>query len=136
MDYVREIASLQREIDAVNREKLDLYSAYSDGEIKQEEYTGRSKSLNDRVWMLVHQEDELRKRNREYRQSVAVLPPAMEYLQDMAGLPQYDNELIAALVKHVVVYNEQQVEIVWKYADEVGAIMTGENGGRIWNSRS
>lgn len=120
----------------MNREKLDLYSAYSDGEIKQEEYTGRSKSLNDRVWMLVHQEDELRKRNREYRQSVAVLPPAMEYLQDMAGLPQYDNELIAALVKHVVVYNEQQVEIVWKYADEVGAIMTGENGGRIWNSRS
>ncbi|MDL2272970.1 recombinase family protein [Oscillospiraceae bacterium OttesenSCG-928-G22] len=136
VDYLREIASLQREIDGLNREKLSLYNAYSDGDIDREEYSSRRQSVDDRIHALGLQADELEQQCRQHRQSVTVLPPAMEYLQDMAGLPQYDNELISALVKHVVVYNEQQVEIVWKYADEVGAIMTGANGGWIWNSRS
>jgi len=121
VDYVKEIASLQREIERINSEKLALYNAYSDGEISRVEYFSKRDSAGESIRALSEKADLLEQRGREYAQSLAVLPPAVEYLQDTAEPLQYSNELVAALVKHVVVYSESRIEIVWKYGDEIGA---------------
>ncbi len=124
VDYIREIASLQREIERMQCKKLALYNAYSDEAIDREEYFRRRQSADEKIWALSGQADDLEQQNLHYKQSLAVLPPAVEYLQDTAEPLQYSNELVTALVKHVVVYSENRIEVVWRYADEIETFLS------------
>lgn len=125
-DYVKEIALLQREIECINSEKLALYNACSDGLISREEYISRRDSVGDNIRALSERIDLLEQQNRKHAQSLAVLSPTVEYLQDKTSSLQYNNELIAAMVKHMVVCSESRAEIVWKHGDEIGIFMPGK----------
>ncbi|MDR1704676.1 MAG: recombinase family protein [Clostridiales bacterium] len=128
IDYVKEVASLQRDIGRMKSEKLSLYNAYSDGELDREAYFKQRHFADEKIRTLSDQADVLERQSQQGRLAAPVIPPAIEYLQDTPGPLQYSNELIAALVEHIVVYSENRVEIVWRYADEIGAILSGKVG--------
>ena len=132
-DYVKELAALQMEIGRIQNEKLALYNAYSDGKLGRDSYLAQRVTADERIRALTGRADTLEYQSRQHHQPAPVIPPAIEYLQDTPGPLLYSNELIAALVKHVVVHDENRVEIVWKYTDEIGDIILGEMEGRSQN---
>jgi DNA invertase Pin-like site-specific DNA recombinase len=125
-DSMKELALLQREIGRLQSEKLALYNAYSDGELDRDSYFAQRETTDEKIRALSDQADAQEQQRQRCRATAPAIPPVIEYLQDTPGPLQYSNELISALVKHVVIYDENRVEIAWKYADEIGAILTGK----------
>ena len=123
VDYVKEIGLLQREIEQQNNEKLTLYNTYSDGEMNRNEYIAKRDLISEKIQTLSAQANLLEQEKLSHKQSMIVLPPAVEYLQDTKEPLQYSNELVSAMVKHIVVYSNARVEITWKHSDEIGTFL-------------
>jgi DNA invertase Pin-like site-specific DNA recombinase len=119
VDYLKEIGSLQREMERIKTAKLDLYNSYSYGGIDRAGYISGRQEADGQIEGLAGRIEAL---EREYQSSskeheASELPPACESLREAPEPQEYSNELAAELIDHVVVHDESRVEIVWRFKD-------------------
>jgi len=122
VDTLKQIGVLQKESDRLKKGKLTLYNRYGDGEISREEYINQRKSADERIQELLAEIQSLEQLSVRNDTSTNPTHPAFDALQNISGPLRYSNELIEALVEHVVVYDESRVEIKWKFPDMLAAL--------------
>jgi len=118
VDLLKELRSVQREIDHVTTSKLNLYNRYRDGDITREDYISQRGFADERLQGLSAQKTTLEE-NYNRQEAEITVNPVCEILQDKTYPSEYSNELVAALVDYVVVHDEQRLEIKWKFADAI-----------------
>lgn len=113
----RMLSSLKKEADNLESQKLTYYNRYNDGEISRDEYLSRRKTTNEQIKELYSRIRLLEEQNRHSKNGLADDNPICEIIGNIADPLRYSNELITALVDHVVVYNDNRIEIKWKFPD-------------------
>ena len=116
VDLLKELRSVQREIDYATTAKLNLYNRYRDGEITREDYIGQRNKTDERLQGLSAQKNALEE-NYNRQEAEATVNPVCEVFQDISRPLEYSAELATALVDYIVVHDEQRLEIRWKFAD-------------------
>lgn len=116
MGLMRELQTLQRRIDGIGNEKLELYKRYGDGEIGKEEYFNLRAAADARLRKLTEQTAALEKRIRNNK----AVPDAGPFVDKMRTL-RFDGiltrEVVDALIDRVLVYGKDRIEIIWKFSD-------------------
>lgn len=117
VDVLKQIRSLQREIDGVSNSKLTFYTRYRDDEISREEYISQRNLADERIQELSAQMNLLEQTTNLQEHENVPNSPVCEILKGIPYPSQYSNELVAALVDCVVVYDDDRAEIKWKFTD-------------------
>jgi len=114
---MKQLQSLQKEIDGLTCHKLDLYNSYRDDELTRDEYFIQRKSADEQIQGLTSQVSLLEQENWQSKNETVANNPVYETMKDMPYPVQFSNELITALVDYVIVYDESRIEIKWKFSD-------------------
>ena len=110
MGLMRELQALQRRMDGIGNEKLELYQRYGDGEISKEEYFDLRDVADTRLRNLTEQVAALERRIRNN-----VVVPDTDPLRDKMSILRFDGlltrEIADALIDRVLVYGTDRIEI-------------------------
>ncbi|MCL2772991.1 MAG: hypothetical protein FWD71_06545 [Oscillospiraceae bacterium] len=117
IDNLKQLQSLQKEIDNLTCHKLDLYNHYRDGELIKGEYFIQRKSADEQIKSLTSQISLLEQKNWQSVNEAVANNPIYEAMKDMPYPAQFSNEFIKSLVDSVIVYDESRIEIKWKFSD-------------------
>jgi len=119
LDTLKQMRSLQNEIEHLTNHKLVLYNLYKDNALIKDEYFAQRKTADTRIKELTSQVNLLEQKNHSGNDETITTNPVYEAMKDMPYPEQFTNELITALVNFVIVYNETRMEIKWKFSDSV-----------------
>jgi len=116
MERIKEIQSLQRQINGIRNEKLALYTQFSDGDIEKDDYVRLRDETETRLQELTAQVAALELLAVKKRE-VDVSDPFIDKLRDLRFEDSLTREIVAALIDRIVVYDKDRIEIKWKYSD-------------------
>jgi len=114
---LKQLQSLQKEIDRLNRHKLNLYNRYRDGAFRKDEYFIQRKSADEQIQSITSQVSLLKQENWQSKNETIAKNPVYVAMKDMPYPAQFSNELIKSVVDYVIVYDESRIEIRWKFSD-------------------
>jgi len=94
---------------------LNLYNQYSDAKISYDKYLIEQKASDEKSNDLAIQIDIL-------KENIVIaekenLEPAMEIIKKFSYPTEYSDELVSALIDYIIVYDENHIEIEWKFKD-------------------
>ena len=116
------IAAKERELAKVSRYKQSIYQDWKDGEITQQEYHDmkadyeqKTASLTDILARLTAERDELANGvNNEH--------PALVAFMKSQNIRTLTREILIELVDHIKVYDNGNISVKFKFADELRKI--------------
>lgn len=115
MSAMREKQALQKQIAAVQNNKLALYNRYSDGEIGKDGYFRLREESEARMRELSEQAAAL-----EYANAAKDVPadaPVMDTVKGLRFEGRLTHEIVDALIDSVTVHGADRIDIEWKFAD-------------------
>lgn len=114
--------ALRQELERLPAKKMNLYERFRSGELGKEAFLKEKEILNSReesvtrsVEEVLRQIDELEVKGKRYR-------GVSELIEKYGGYGDRREEFMQEMVEKVVVYDEERVEVVWRYRDEFGGI--------------
>jgi len=117
-----EIRSLQRKLDRLERQKLQLLEAVMDDKLTREEYALKKKTVmvemedaGSRLAILQQKMNELSTSEEAATQQQQVASTISQY----NGITELTPEVMKALVKQVVVYPDKRIHIQWNFSDNI-----------------
>lgn len=114
----RQLAELQTQYDACDRERFEQYTAYREGRITDEIFLASRDRLTSQQRMLKEQLEECEKQYEASRQEAEMAVKKQTSVGSMAGLTE--QQLRAHLydaIERILVYGPDDIEIVWKFQD-------------------
>lgn len=116
--YVAKVNYLTQELKKVNSRRESLFESFADGILDEADYQYAKKSYDDEYAGLEKQLTEAKRKKKELD---GVLTANNEWLQAMhkvENAAELDQDLVNALVKKVLVYEDNRVEVEFKYKDQ------------------
>jgi hypothetical protein len=114
-ENLKQIQSIQKQIERFAYNKLSIYNQFSDGEISREDYQKQKHAIDSRIYELTLQSESKEcyhcGQNADYSDNISDI---------LEGLPypaEYSDNVVKALVDYVVVHDENKVEIKWLFND-------------------
>jgi hypothetical protein len=120
--YVAKVNYLTQELKKVNSRRESLFESFADGILDEADYQYAKKSYDDEYAGLEKQLTEAKCKKKELD---GVLTANNEWLQAMhkvENAAELDQDLVNALVKKVLVYEDNRVEVEFKYKDQKDVI--------------
>jgi len=114
VDILKQIQFLEKELSNFSNAKLILYNRYSDGKLSYNEYLIKQSEADKKSENLTIQINKLKK---DLLVAEENLEPATEILKSVSYPTEYSDELASALIDSVIVYDENHIEIKWKFKD-------------------
>lgn len=122
-----QILSMEGEISRYQEMKERLYEDYQDEIIDKDDY----EELKERFVKNIDQSTQI-KRNLEQKKTEAIdepiLPP--EWLDEVKAFNQVNmltRKIVVMLINRIVVYSKDRVEIIFRYGDEIEALIDYKN---------
>lgn len=110
------IKKCKNKMEVLKREKLELYEKFQAGEISQNKYLAlKAKNLTSLEELKAkqgHLEQELKDSKEEENQCLALY-------EDKQPVSELTRELTEELIDKIILYSKEQVEIQFKYVDEI-----------------
>ena len=116
--YVAKVNYLTQELKKVNSRREGLFESFADGILDEADYQYAKKSYDEEYASLEKQLSEAKSRKKELD---GVLTANNEWLQAMHKVEdatELDQDLVNALVKKVLIYEDNRVEVEFKFRDQ------------------
>lgn len=111
------IADSEREIRQWKNTKLSLYEQYKAGSISKEGYIGKIEKGKKRLEKLERTKDDALEELENLQGTSDDTAVCDEDLQEISALNNFDLDRFKLLIEKVIVYGEDEIEIVWKVDD-------------------
>ncbi len=116
--YQSQITKLETEIDRCMKSKLRLYTDLTEEIVNQEEYEIFKEEYNTIIQQKKVEREKLKKKEQQAFSSGIGSRNWVRLFQEYEGIDELDRRVMMALVDKVKIYEEQKIEIVFKYANE------------------
>ena len=116
--YVAKVNYLTQELKKVNSRREGLFESFAEGILDEADYQYAKKSYDEEYASLEKQLSEAKSRKKELD---GVLTANNEWLQAMHKVEdatELDQDLVDALVKKVLIYEDNRVEVEFKFRDQ------------------
>ena len=116
--YVAKVNYLTQELKKVNSRREGLFESFAEGILDEADYQYAKKSYDEEYASLEKQLSEAKSRKKELD---GVLTANNEWLQAMHKVEdatELDQDLVNALVKKVLIYEDNRVEVEFKFRDQ------------------
>lgn len=116
--YVAKVNYLTQELKKVNSRREGLFESFAEGILDEADYQYAKKSYDEEYASLEKQLSEAKSRKKELD---GVLTANNEWLQVMHKVEdatELDQDLVNALVKKVLIYEDNRVEVEFKFRDQ------------------
>lgn len=111
------IADSEREIRQWKNTKLSLYEQYKAGSISKEGYIGKIEKGKKRLEKLERTKDDALEELENLQGTSDDTAVCDKDLQEISALNNFDLDRFKLLIEKVIVYGEDEIEIVWKVDD-------------------
>ena len=109
---------IRNKIEAIKKEKLELYERYCSGELTKEEYLDEKAVLNKE---LERKEEEEKLAEKEVRdlpiKETSVASEAEAICRIYRDEDKLTYEMAHAFVDRIIVFQDHRIEIVWRFKD-------------------
>ena len=109
-----QISNTELELKRVHVKKMDLYNAYSEGNLERECYVAKANELRDL-------QDQLKKKleslSKELQEQESISQADDDTIEKMKSLQTFDRDEIHNVIDKVILYSPDEMEIIWKYDD-------------------
>lgn len=116
------IADSEREMRQWKNTKLSLYEQYKAGSLSREGYIGKIERGKKRLEEL----DKIKENAMEELESLQIISDDTRIcdadLQEISALDNFDLDRLKLLIEKVIVYGEDEIEVVWKVDDPFARI--------------
>ena len=116
--YVAKVNYLTQELKKVNSRREGLFESFAEGILDEADYQYAKKSYDEEYASLEKQLSEAKSRKKELN---GVLTANNEWLQAMHKVEdatELDQDLVNALVKKVLIYEDNRVEVEFKFREQ------------------
>ena len=112
------IASKERELAKISRYKQSLYQDWKDGEITQQDYRDMKADYERQTIALTDVLARLNAERAELANGVKSEHPALVAFTKHQNIDQLSRELLVELIDHIKVYENGNISVRFKFADE------------------
>ena len=112
------IASKERELTKISRYKQSLYQDWKDGEITQQDYRDMKADYERQTIALTDVLARLNAERAELANGVKSEHPALVAFTKHQNIDQLSRELLVELIDHIKVYENGNISVRFKFADE------------------
>ncbi|SHK57258.1 recombinase family protein [Hespellia stercorisuis] len=122
--------ALYQQMEDNSREKVKLYEQYSEGEVEKEVFINGREAFSEKDGEI---RSAIQKIQEEKKKLIVSKKPDYEQMKqlkkdmDKAGsVLEVSMEIVESFVSEIRVYNQERIEIIWKYDDEILQILAQE----------
>ena len=112
------IAAKERELAKISRYKQSLYQDWKDGEITQQDYRDMKADYERQTIALTDVLARLNAERAELANGVKSEHPALVAFTKHQNIDQLSRELLVELIDHIKVYENGNISVRFKFADE------------------
>ena len=112
------IAAKERELTKITRYKQSLYQDWKDGEITQQDYRDMKADYERQTIALTDVLARLNAERAELANGVKSEHPALVAFTKHQNIDQLSRELLVELIDHIKVYENGNISVRFKFADE------------------
>lgn len=117
-DEVNELQQLEKRVKFLEQDNIHLYKQFRDGKYTKEEFVDAKNERMQEILGLNQKIEQLREKQKLDSKSMKELKEATLILAPYLNIKEYDKNIIAGIIKKVVVHAIDHVEIVWLCGDE------------------
>lgn len=111
-------AVLRQEQERFPTKKMNLYERFRGGELDREDFLKEKEILNSREELTARSVEEVQRQIEELDIRGKRCRSISELIEKYSGFGDRREEFMREMVEKVVVYEEERVEVVWRYRDE------------------
>jgi chromosome segregation ATPase len=97
--------------------KQDYYDSYKDEKITKDEFLFKRESCNKQIEEMTANIVELTEKLNNASSAAEQTTAVNSELQNCIGITELNREIVDALVDSIIVYDSENIEIKWKFAD-------------------
>lgn len=111
--------NLDRILNLLPTEKVKLYERFREENMDRSEFLKEKNLLTQKELEVKNEITALQEQMEYFRTRIRNSEGIMEFVKKYCELDQVTDSFISELVEKVVVYEDNRVEVVWKYRDEI-----------------
>ena len=122
--------ALYQQMEDNSREKVKLYEQYSEGEVEKEVFINGREAFSEKDGEI---RSAIQKIQEEKKKLILSKKPDYEQMKQMkkdmdkaGSVLEVSMEIVESFVSEIRVYNQERIEIIWKYDDEILQILAQE----------
>ena len=119
----KEIARLQQETERDRKYLISLYEHFVSGVLSKAEYTELKTGYEQKIKAATSRSQQLLEQNRSLERDLNDYIELSDRLASLKGDITLTGDLIGRLVERIVVYDEQNISVHFKFRDEFGKVV-------------
>lgn len=119
----KDIAAMDKEIADLRNEKLRQYEAYADGHMSREVFMEKKKRLTEKLDALIQKKDDIQKEHILKNGDFQRIKEKTDMADTFLGEEKLTREMVEIFIDQVYVYDEDHIEIVYKFEDEMSQLL-------------
>jgi len=116
--YVARVNYLTQELKKINSRREGLFESFAEGILDEADYQYAKKSYDEGYDRLEKQLSEAKQRKKELDGVLTANNEWLQAMHEVQGSSELDQGLVNALVKKVLVYEDNRVEVEFKYKEQ------------------
>ena len=119
----------QQSLERLNALKIEDYEKYLDGKISKEAYLKQREKLNQEIEKTALKISKLESEYELHKlKSTGSSNQFVEHFKSKHKIKELSRELVSELVDSIYVFDENRIEIVWKFADDFEKVIEAIQG--------
>ncbi len=111
------VASVKLRLNALKKKRAGLYESYVEGILNEEEYAFAKQTYEEQYEALSHLLDEAVERRERFLQSISPENKWLTMMRGVSGETKLTQGLVDAIIKRVLVYDKDHIEVELNYND-------------------
>jgi len=116
--YVAKVNYLTQELKKVNSRREGLFESFAEGILDEADYQYAKKSYDEEYASLEKQLSEAKSRKKELDGVLTVNNEWLQAMHKVEDATELDQDLVNAIVKKVLIYEDNRVEVEFKFRDQ------------------
>lgn len=122
MERMKDIQAIERQINAIENDKLAFYTRFCDGDMEKEGYLRLRDDADKKLQGLTEQLRAM-ELSMNKKPKATISDPLHDALCDLPLDDGLTREIVVALIDRVIIYGKDRIEIKWTFSD--AALITG-----------
>ncbi len=115
--YNAAVSSVKLKLNALKKKRTGLYENYVEGILNEEEYAFAKQTYEEQYEALSRLLDEAVERRERFLQSISPENKWLTMMRGVSGETKLTQELVDAIIKRVLVYDKDHIEVELNYND-------------------
>ncbi len=115
--YNAAVSSVKLKLNALKKKRTGLYENYVEGILNEEEYAFAKQTYEEQYETLSSLLDEAVERRERFLESISPENKWLTMMRGVSRMTELTQELVDAIIKRVLVYNKDRIEVELNYND-------------------